>query len=229
MTRAHDATVCVPVRDVDLIRLGVDPNVGRGVETCRIVAVARLPRRADLQKERSAAGKLASAQGTTFSDKDTTTHQQVIKRYCVGCHNERTKTAGLMLDQVDLDHQPVVVTIATNPHVVLVIDENAVLARRPFVVSAWSAPPLHDLAGRVELWTGWSNSSILIPMNTSEPGRVGCRGSARPLPRRAPGHPAHNSRRSADRRLRPAPEGHERPRAMETTHTWVARIDRRRR
>ncbi|MEE8131074.1 MAG: DUF1592 domain-containing protein [Vicinamibacterales bacterium] len=49
-------------------------------------------------------GARASAQGTTSSDKDTTTHQQVIKRYCVGCHNERTKTAGLMLDQVDLDH-----------------------------------------------------------------------------------------------------------------------------
>src|SRR5437870_4776201 len=28
----------------------------------------------------------------------------VIDKYCVGCHNERLKTAGLVLENADLDH-----------------------------------------------------------------------------------------------------------------------------
>src|SRR5882724_612088 len=28
----------------------------------------------------------------------------VIDQYCVGCHNERLKIAGLMLDKADIDH-----------------------------------------------------------------------------------------------------------------------------
>src|SRR6266852_1257522 len=27
-----------------------------------------------------------------------------VDHYCVGCHNERLKTAGLMLDKADVDH-----------------------------------------------------------------------------------------------------------------------------
>src|SRR5437867_2813712 len=30
----------------------------------------------------------------------------VLDKYCVTCHNERTKTAGLMLDKVDLSNVP---------------------------------------------------------------------------------------------------------------------------
>src|SRR5438067_1912578 len=30
--------------------------------------------------------------------------QALINQYCVGCHNQRTKTAGLMLDKLDLTH-----------------------------------------------------------------------------------------------------------------------------
>ena len=30
--------------------------------------------------------------------------REVLDKYCVGCHNERLKTAGLMLDRVDADH-----------------------------------------------------------------------------------------------------------------------------
>src|SRR5262245_3516033 len=29
--------------------------------------------------------------------------RELLDRYCVGCHNERTKTAGLLLDQVKLE------------------------------------------------------------------------------------------------------------------------------
>ena len=29
--------------------------------------------------------------------------RQILDRYCVTCHNERLKTAGLMLDQIDLE------------------------------------------------------------------------------------------------------------------------------
>src|SRR5438874_10547615 len=32
------------------------------------------------------------------------TPQATINQYCVGCHNERLKTAGLMLDKLDLTH-----------------------------------------------------------------------------------------------------------------------------
>src|SRR5215469_2934149 len=28
----------------------------------------------------------------------------VLERYCVGCHNEKTRTAGLMLDKMDFAH-----------------------------------------------------------------------------------------------------------------------------
>ena len=40
-----------------------------------------------------------SAPGSTGAS-----HQAVINRYCVTCHNERLKTAGLMLDAADIEH-----------------------------------------------------------------------------------------------------------------------------
>jgi hypothetical protein len=33
---------------------------------------------------------------------NATTQRALIDQYCVGCHNARTKTANLMLDQLDL-------------------------------------------------------------------------------------------------------------------------------
>src|SRR3981081_1180331 len=30
--------------------------------------------------------------------------QALLNQYCVGCHNQRTKAAGLMLDKLDLTH-----------------------------------------------------------------------------------------------------------------------------
>src|ERR1700690_689218 len=30
--------------------------------------------------------------------------QALLKQYCIGCHNEKLKTAGLMLDKLDLAH-----------------------------------------------------------------------------------------------------------------------------
>src|SRR5262245_28193073 len=35
---------------------------------------------------------------------NATTQRALIDQYCVGCHNSRTKTANLMLDQLDLTH-----------------------------------------------------------------------------------------------------------------------------
>ena len=43
----------------------------------------------------------ASAQAGPGSD-----HRSVINQYCVTCHNQRTKTAGLVLDAVDLSNVP---------------------------------------------------------------------------------------------------------------------------
>ena len=42
-----------------------------------------------------------AAQGAAAPD--TEAHQQALSRYCVTCHNERTRTAGLLLDQVDIE------------------------------------------------------------------------------------------------------------------------------
>src|ERR1700693_4762472 len=30
--------------------------------------------------------------------------QALLNQYCIGCHNEKLKTAGLMLDKLDLSH-----------------------------------------------------------------------------------------------------------------------------
>src|SRR5262245_52987912 len=38
------------------------------------------------------------------ADQTTATPRAVLDRYCVGCHNERLKTAGLMLDKLDAEH-----------------------------------------------------------------------------------------------------------------------------
>ena len=46
-------------------------------------------------------GHVVSAQ-TVPSVDSATEHQQVIDRYCVGCHNDRTLTAGLTLQNLDL-------------------------------------------------------------------------------------------------------------------------------
>src|SRR5262249_31356033 len=35
---------------------------------------------------------------------DVATQRALIDQYCVGCHNQRAKTANLMLDQLDLAH-----------------------------------------------------------------------------------------------------------------------------
>ena len=46
----------------------------------------------------------ASAQGGATSATATTPARQLVTTYCVSCHNQRVKTAGLALDNVDADH-----------------------------------------------------------------------------------------------------------------------------
>ena len=38
------------------------------------------------------------------TSQNQTPERALINQYCVGCHNEKTKTAELMLDKLDLDH-----------------------------------------------------------------------------------------------------------------------------
>lgn len=57
-----------------------------------LVAAASLVYGAPQQQASSAAG--------------TTPQRQLLNRYCVSCHNERAKTAGLMLDKADLTNVP---------------------------------------------------------------------------------------------------------------------------
>jgi mono/diheme cytochrome c family protein len=54
-------------------------------------AVSQLPARAQSVSPSSAAAPVSS-------------HRLVLDRYCVTCHNERLKTAGLTLDQIDVAH-----------------------------------------------------------------------------------------------------------------------------
>jgi mono/diheme cytochrome c family protein len=51
------------------------------------------------QTPKPAASRAARAQAP-----DVVTQTAVVKQYCVGCHNAKLKTAGLMLDQLDLAH-----------------------------------------------------------------------------------------------------------------------------
>jgi cytochrome c5 len=50
-----------------------------------------------------AAASAAAAQTTTTTAPATTPARQLVNTYCVSCHNERVKTANLMLDRVDAD------------------------------------------------------------------------------------------------------------------------------
>src|SRR3954466_12911717 len=44
----------------------------------------------------------APAASTTVPKEDAAANRATIDRYCVGCHNERTKTGGLVLEKADL-------------------------------------------------------------------------------------------------------------------------------
>jgi hypothetical protein len=51
------------------------------------------------------AGMLALAATASISHGQTPSAEQaVLNRYCIGCHNEKAKTAGLMLDKLDFTH-----------------------------------------------------------------------------------------------------------------------------
>ena len=49
-------------------------------------------------------GSPAPPQGGALSATDTSPARALVKTYCVSCHNQRVKTAGLALDNVDADH-----------------------------------------------------------------------------------------------------------------------------
>src|SRR5215510_11180701 len=51
----------------------------------------------------------ASQQQTRVATNSTAPYRALLDQYCVTCHNERAKTAGLMLDKMDLNH------VADNP------------------------------------------------------------------------------------------------------------------
>ena len=42
--------------------------------------------------------------GDTALDTSAAARQALLDQHCVGCHNQRVKTAGLMLDTLDLEH-----------------------------------------------------------------------------------------------------------------------------
>src|SRR6516162_8278360 len=42
-----------------------------------------------------------------LSAQPATPYRTLLDQYCVTCHNERAKTAGLMLDKMDVDHPDV--------------------------------------------------------------------------------------------------------------------------
>jgi len=50
----------------------------------------------------SAQGPAASAPAAASVDKPPATQRAIVDKYCVGCHNARVKSGGLMLDSLDL-------------------------------------------------------------------------------------------------------------------------------
>ena len=49
-------------------------------------------------------GLLLLLAGSVLSAQQLSPQHALINQYCVTCHNERAKTAGLMLDKMDIDH-----------------------------------------------------------------------------------------------------------------------------
>src|SRR5262245_25806617 len=46
----------------------------------------------------------SASQQTPVASSPALAYRTLLDQYCVTCHNERAKTAGLMLDKVDFDH-----------------------------------------------------------------------------------------------------------------------------
>src|SRR5215510_13837846 len=46
----------------------------------------------------------AASQQASVATNPAAAYRALLDQYCVTCHNERAKTAGLMLDKMDLDH-----------------------------------------------------------------------------------------------------------------------------
>ena len=60
---------------------------------------------AEAQVTGTASTRQSSPAGTsTVVPSKTFNGRAVLDRYCTGCHNTRLKTAGLLLDQADVDH-----------------------------------------------------------------------------------------------------------------------------
>src|SRR5262245_41785354 len=55
--------------------------------------------------------ELIAQQPSTVSSASTSPQRSVLNRYCVTCHNEKLKTADLMLDKIDVEN------VATNAEV----------------------------------------------------------------------------------------------------------------
>src|SRR6185436_5970264 len=52
----------------------------------------------------AAASPQANAQSVTSAAPSATSSRALLNDYCVTCHNEKLKTAGLMLDKADVQH-----------------------------------------------------------------------------------------------------------------------------
>ena len=52
----------------------------------------------------AAASQTPGAQASTSEAFSSTSSRALLTEYCVTCHNEKLKTAGLMLDKADIQH-----------------------------------------------------------------------------------------------------------------------------
>jgi mono/diheme cytochrome c family protein len=75
-----------------------------------LAATSLLAAQLGTQPTQTAAGTATQPAPSTSahgpSPSNTTTGRALLDQYCVGCHNERTKTAGLLLDKADLGNIP---------------------------------------------------------------------------------------------------------------------------
>ena len=60
--------------------------------------------RASAQQQAAPQAEAAQSSSSTGAVSPVSNHRRVIDRYCVTCHNQKLKTAGLMLDEADVAH-----------------------------------------------------------------------------------------------------------------------------
>ena len=133
-----------------------------GAYSAAVARVQATSPTAAAQGAQAPAATPASTPASTAQPAASTPHQTLVRRYCVTCHNQRLKTAGLLLDTIDAEHP------ATSP-----AEWEKVIVK----LRAGSMPPTGsprpDAAGYSEM-IGWLEGELdRAWFAAPNPGRIG--------------------------------------------------------